>query len=300
MDAPAPAEFPWPERRLPVPVALLLAVGVVVAVVRTSVSLSQNSPQSTVRLVIQAAEYASDFLVAAAIIGGTRRWLGGRVWLAAGGLLFVTHGALTLWSEVWGLQVDEIGQGLITLADYEARAWLFAVLIAAAGLLAPLLVAAALWFSRPGPAGIDGRRGLALLSVALLGCAAVAGHGVAIATYATTPGTVPPAMVAIVGWLDAAAAVALALLGVIALLAMPRGGATGNLLIALGVALALAADGWTFWFEYRVAPQNVAPALWELVYRVPAGIGVAGMLVMACGVVVGYRPWARSEVGSPP
>jgi hypothetical protein len=275
------------ERRLPMPVAVLLVAAIVDAWLIASWQAGINSfPSAMPRLVLHVAEYASDFLIAAALMGGSRRWSGGRRWFVAAAALFALHGILALAQVEW---LAWLTQGNLVVTDQlQAQLSALSLAVALLGLLAPLAVVVALWRARPGPIRIGGLRAWLIVVTALVGVLATAAHLAFEGAFAFTPNE---GFVAIVdAILSSGLSIALTLLALTALATMPRGGGLGNLLIAGGVGVALGATGWVEWFQSQGQLQDLPPRFFDLVYTVPAGVAVIGMLVMAGGVVVERRP----------
>ena len=275
------------ERRLPLAVAVLVLAAIVDAWLIASWQAGVNSyPYAIPRLVVRVAEYASDFLIAAALVGGSRRWSGGRRWFVAGAALFALHGILALAKVEW---LGWLTQGNLVVTDQlQTQLSALALAVALLGLVAPLAVVVGLWEARAGPIRIGGLRAWLIGVIALEGALAIAGSVAFMVAYI---GSVPEtAVVPLVnGMLSAGSPIPLTLLALTALATMPRGGGVGNLLIAGGIGAALVATGWGQWFQSQGQLQDLPARFFDLVYTVPAGVAVIGMLVMAGGVVVGRR-----------
>jgi hypothetical protein len=279
------------ERRLPVPVAVLLVAAIVDAWLIASRQLEINSfPSDMPRLVVHVAQDASDFLIAAALMGAPRRWFGDRRWFVAGAALFALHGILALAQAEWLASITLGNLATEEIQALQAQLSALALAIALVGLVAPLVVVVALWQARPGPIRVGGLRSWLIAVTAIVGVLAMAAHLAYLGAWVPEPTfhLVP----VITGFVDAGSTISLLLLALMALATMPRGGGVGNLLIAGGIGVALAANGWSQLFQSQGQLQNLPPQFFDLVFTVPAGAAVIGMLVMAGGVVVGRRPLA--------
>lgn len=274
------------ERRLPLAVAVLVLAAIVDAWLIASWQAGVNSyPYAIPRLVVRVAEYASDFLIAAALMGGSRRWSGGRRWFVAGAALFALHGILALAQVEW---LAWLTQGNLVVTDQlQTQLSALALTVALVSLVAPLAVVVALWEARPGPIRIGGLRAWLIVVTGVVGALATAANLAFVGAFISAPHEqLVPLVTAFV---DAGSTISLSVLALAALATMPRGGGVGNLLIAGGIGVLLVANGWGQWFQSLGQLQDLPARFFDLVYTVPAGAAVIGMLVMAGGVVVGRR-----------
>jgi hypothetical protein len=274
------------ERGLPSAVRLLLVAAVVDLLLQGWLrSVNGSFPSQTLSLAVGAARSATDFVLAAAIVAGAARGLGSRPWLFAAATLFAIHALLDVGIRAWF--VWWAAQNNFTLID-QVQSLLTAEALAttAAAAAAPLLVAIGIWIERSRPVGAEGLRAAAVLVIALIGAAAVAGYltvaslGVAGLPHA---GWMPIAD----AWLTAGWPISLSVLGIAALLAMPRGGSTAPALIAGGIGMALAVSGWVQWVMSRGGLQELPARYFDLILNVPTGVVVVGLLVAAAGLAMG-------------
>ena len=284
----AAVELPH-ERRLPAAVGLLLAAAVVDLFLQGWLrSINGSFPSQTLSLAVSAARSATDFVLAAAIVAGAARGLGNRPWLFAAATLFAIHGVLDVGLRAWFVWWAAAPNNF-TITDQVQ--WLLtaeALATTAAAAAAPLLVAIGIWIARSRPVGAEGLRAAAVLVIALIGAAAVAGYlTVASVEVAGLPhaGWMPIAD----AWLTVGWAISLSLLGIAALLAMPPGTSTATALIAGGIGVALAASGWVQWVMSRGGLQELPARYFDLILNVPTGVVVIGLLVVAAGLAMGRR-----------
>ncbi len=250
------------ERRLPIPVAVLLVAAIVDAWLIASWQAGINSfPFAIPRLVLHVAEYASDFLIAAALMGGSRRWSGGRRWFVAAAALFALHGVLALARVEW---LAWLTQGNLVVTDQlQAQLSALALAVALLGLWAPARGrgrdVARLDRDRSGS-------GLRAWLIVVIGGRGRAGDGSAPGVRAVPSVPAPneylvPLVSAVRGRGidDHALGAGPGRAGDDA----ARGG-IGNLLIAGGIGVALVATGWEQWIQSQ-GPQDLPPRFFDLV-----------------------------------
>ncbi len=239
--------------------------------------------------IIQALAAIAPLLVAAGVVIGGARWPAGARWLAWGAGAFATYGILDAAFEAW-LVWWEASPGVLdsgTNPLFFIRAWISLI----ASIAGPVLLGAGLWaVARPaGPVSLG--RAVAVGTVAVIGVAGLAaGVLFAASEFRLTSSAgfsgIEILFGVIYGLSMAVSGVAMAVLAIGALRAMPGGGARPELVIASGATLAAAGAAWTTSAQVLWGQEALAEQVWPA-FVLPGGIAAVGMLLVAAGFALG-------------
>ena len=220
------------------------------------------------------------FLLAAAVLVGTRRWPAARLWLIIAAAALVLRGLLDAGFDAWLYW----WQTTLVVPD-GGWDWLLttrAFVVAALSVMAPALLAVGLWGSSRSSSPASREPRLSMGALAVLGLLATAGS-LALAVKLSGSAVAMPAAYWALDAITALVAPAFSVLAISAVRALRAPDFLPELLIAAGAAVVVAATGWLDWLFSLRQIQDIPFDLFGWLVTLPSGLVLVGLLAVTAG-----------------